>query len=99
MLDPPWPRTISEMKLFVIRGVPKACLTEFTSCTETTYRCKLHKFVGIPGELTIIRLHIFTGKKSLERTSISIQVLRGSDCLPENCAWMWAMGMNRVETL
>jgi hypothetical protein len=29
MLDPPWPRTISEMKLFVIRGVPKAYITDF----------------------------------------------------------------------
>jgi hypothetical protein len=95
MLDPPWPRTISEMKLLVIRGVPKACI-DFTSCTETALQRELRKSVGISAELTIIRLHILTGKKPLETTYISFQVLHGSDCPLENCAWMSAMGMNRV---
>jgi hypothetical protein len=48
MLDPPWPRTISEMKLFVIRGVPKACIIDFTSCKGTTLLRELPKSEQIP---------------------------------------------------
>jgi hypothetical protein len=54
MLDPPWPRTISEMKLFVIRGVPKAYI-DFTSCTDTALLCELRKSEGISIQLTIIK--------------------------------------------
>jgi hypothetical protein len=95
MLDPPWPRTISEIKLLVIRGGPKACITDFFR-KVVALSGELRKSEDISGELTIIRLHILTGKKPLETNSMIFQVPRGSDCPPGNCAWIWAMGMNRV---
>jgi hypothetical protein len=55
MLDPPWPRTISEMKLFVIHSVPKACNTDFIPWTDTALQCELRKFEGISIQLTIIK--------------------------------------------
>jgi hypothetical protein len=55
MLDPPWPRAISEFKLFVIHGVPKACITDFTPWTDTTLQCELRKSEGISIQLTIIK--------------------------------------------
>jgi hypothetical protein len=54
MLDPPWPHTILEIKLLVIRGVPKAYI-DFTSCTDTALRCERRNSVGISAELTIIK--------------------------------------------
>jgi hypothetical protein len=43
------------MKLFVIHGVPKAYMTDFTSCTVSAPPCELRNSVGISAELTIIK--------------------------------------------
>jgi hypothetical protein len=55
MLDPPWPRTISEMKLFVIHGVPKAYITDFIQWTDTALQRELRKSEGISIQLTIMK--------------------------------------------